>query len=372
MEGMESKPVIRNDPDYYEIKNLRLDNHNPRIPPEIRGHSQIELLIYMEERFDLLPIARSMSDNGYFDEEPLVIIPNPDEAGTFTVIEGNRRLAALKFLTDPELRTRSNARTQYAKLAENAVENLLAIPAVRYEDRDQTKSMLGFRHISGIMKWSAISKARFVQDYIRNRRDLDFAQIARILGDSTGVIRRNYATFRIYLQAETIGYDVSKVEKNFSIFYTAIGRVPFQQYLGFRIAGGSVDSFETPIQPEFHENLKQIIQWVHGDDTIGAAISDSRDLKYLAAVLTSDDALSYLKAGGRLLDAFSLTVTEEQSVIDSYQKASFHIEESLRFLHRHKANADIRKVIERCAESFAQALSHFPEIKAEYFENEEG
>ena len=109
---MESKPTSENKPQHYKVASLRLDNLNPRLPAEAKQFSQVQLLMHMEEHFDLLPIARSMSDNGYFDEEPVIIIPKEDETGVFIVIEGNRRLAALEFLTDPELRAKSAYKEQ--------------------------------------------------------------------------------------------------------------------------------------------------------------------------------------------------------------------------------------------------------------------
>src|SRR3990170_2681579 len=135
---METKPKSNNKAEYYAVSSLRLDNLNPRLPDEAKNYSQVELLMYMEEKYDLLPIARSMSDNGYFDEEPLIITEKKDEPGACIVIEGNRRLAALKFLTDPDLRAKSEYKKEYEELANSAKENLLEIPAVKYEDREET------------------------------------------------------------------------------------------------------------------------------------------------------------------------------------------------------------------------------------------
>lgn len=367
---MEAKPIFKNLPKYYNIKQLRLDNLNPRLPLERRNDTQIDLLLYMEKYFDLLPIARSMSDNGYFDEEPLIVIPKNDEPDAYIVIEGNRRLAALKFLTDSELRARSIYKDTYEKLAESAVENLNEVPAIRYETRALTQSMLGFRHISGIMKWSAFNKARFIHDFVRDKRELDYSQIARILGVQTSVIRRNYTIYRVYLQAQSLEYDTSRLERNFSIFFTALGYLPIQNYIGIKIANSTVDDFEEPVSERHHDNLNQLILWVHGSETERPIISESRDLKYLSLILKSSDALKYLEAGGRLLDAYSLTESEENSVIDSLTKASYNIDESLRFLHRHKDNQKVQQVVDRCAGSLLQALQHFPDILVKYFPKE--
>ena len=318
--------------------------------------------MYMEENFDLLPIARSMSDNGYFDEEPVIIIPKEGEEGAFIVIEGNRRLAALKFLTDPDLRAKSAHKSGYEELAASAKENLLRIPAVKYETRIETTAMLGFRHIAGIMKWPSLNKARFLHEFVDKNRDLDFSEIARILGDETSVVRRNYATYRIYLQVKDLGIDTSRLEGDFSIFFTALGRLAFQDFLGIEIRSSTPTELEKPVPEDHFAQLKELVIWIHGTEDTDPIITESRDLKYLAAIVSSEDALTYLRSGGKLLDAYSLTTSEQQSVIDSLNKASFHIEESLRFLHRHKDDTNVRKAISRCAESLKQALANFPGI----------
>jgi hypothetical protein len=359
---VESKPTSDNKPELYEVAKLRLDNQNPRLPAEARALSQADLLTYMEEHFDLLPIARSMSDNGYFDEEPVIIIPQEHEPGFFVTVEGNRRLAALKFLTDPIFRAKSAYKEQYLELYNTAVENLLRIPAVKYDSRKETTAMLGFRHIAGIKKWSAFSKAEFVHNFANDNKSMTLSDISRELGDNLSSIKRSYATYCIYLQANGLGIDTSNVAEDFSVFYTALGRVAVQDFIGVRIAECENQKSENPVPKTNYEQLEELITWVHGKKRI---IQDSRELKKLAAVLESKEALAHLRAGGTLNDAFSLTSGENEAIINSINKASFHIEESLRYLHRHKDDTNVRSALLRCAQSLRQAMSYFPDLETE-------
>src|SRR5436309_1990830 len=111
------------------INQLELDSENPRLAQEFRGASQLELLKILFHQFNLEEIAYSMAENGYFDEEPIVVVPiklpkkykstefetveNYETALSriishgeikFTVVEGNRRVASAKLLVDEELR----------------------------------------------------------------------------------------------------------------------------------------------------------------------------------------------------------------------------------------------------------------------------
>ena len=74
---------------------LLLDAENPRLPERIRRQSQSEILRYLREQGVLEELARSYLDNGFFQHEPLIVVRGGADAN-YTVVEGNRRLAALK------------------------------------------------------------------------------------------------------------------------------------------------------------------------------------------------------------------------------------------------------------------------------------
>ena len=52
------------------------------------------------DQADLMELVESIAANGYLDLEPLFVI---EEKGEKVVVEGNRRVAAIKVLTDPDL-----------------------------------------------------------------------------------------------------------------------------------------------------------------------------------------------------------------------------------------------------------------------------
>ena len=83
------------------LELLLLDPENPRLPEDILGEDQNELIEYVAGEYDSLSIAKSISLYGYFLSEPLIAIENEDDH--YLVVEGNRRLAALKLLNDETL-----------------------------------------------------------------------------------------------------------------------------------------------------------------------------------------------------------------------------------------------------------------------------
>ena len=82
-----------------EINKLILDSANVRIPDYIQGEDrQQALLRYLINSEDVLSLVRSFLTEDYIDiKYPVVIKDN----GKYVVLEGNRRVSALKVLCDP-------------------------------------------------------------------------------------------------------------------------------------------------------------------------------------------------------------------------------------------------------------------------------
>src|SRR5437762_13789624 len=81
------------------VGDINLDAYNPRLAANEEGRSQPELLRIMAERFKLEELADSIIASGYRPFDPLI---GATEDGQVVVLEGNRRIAAIKLLLNPE------------------------------------------------------------------------------------------------------------------------------------------------------------------------------------------------------------------------------------------------------------------------------
>src|SRR6266851_6194341 len=140
------------------IDQLELDPQNPRLPSGSISPSQDELIAVLAKDYSLGELARSFLDNGYFQEEPLVVVPH---GSLFRVVEGNRRLATLKILSDPRLVDLLRLGPEWRGLAGEWAGRAIAIPVLVYSDREDIIPFLGFRHISGVKQWRPREKAKF-------------------------------------------------------------------------------------------------------------------------------------------------------------------------------------------------------------------
>ncbi len=86
-----------------ELDRLLLDLDNYRIPT--RRDDEAGALKYLFASEDVLGAARLILRDGYFDNEvPIVIAASlPGALPAYIVLEGNRRVSALKALNDPAI-----------------------------------------------------------------------------------------------------------------------------------------------------------------------------------------------------------------------------------------------------------------------------
>ena len=118
---------------------LRLDPENPRLPREQDRSSEPEQKILSEfyRRYNLIELAFSIADKGFTPRhaEALLVVAAPDAPEQYIVVEGNRRLATLKLLTNAKHRQHVRATSAWGELAAQAAKkDLDPVPVVVYDN----------------------------------------------------------------------------------------------------------------------------------------------------------------------------------------------------------------------------------------------
>jgi hypothetical protein len=142
------------------VDAIRLDKQNPRLPEEMLNESQRLIMHYMIAHFKILEIAKSIVKNGFFiNELPIAA----KERKHFVVVEGNRRIIALKLLRNPDLAPPRKKHT-YARLAENIdVNQWEKLSMYIAPSKDAVAPILIARHGSEMTApWQRIMKMRFL------------------------------------------------------------------------------------------------------------------------------------------------------------------------------------------------------------------
>ncbi len=362
------------------IDKLFLDPNNPRLPEDAQGKRESELMKYLYKGFNLDELVDSMSQNGYFQEEPLVVIPQKlpkeikqedvyskkfevyinDEKTKFTVVEGNRRLAAAKLITRSEIRVALNIK-HWNEPTHEIIEDLSSLPAIVYRKRSEVVPYLGVRHIVGIQKWDSYAKARYIANLIDEGKKLQ--EVEAQIGDSQGSARKNYISYKLLQQArDEFDYDTKAAEDDFSLLILAIGQGKIKRYLGLPTRIKDTDT-ESPAPNEKVDNLKNFMSWLFGDERYDPVIKESRDItSYLSHVVESPEALKHLERTRDLSAAYDLSDGEERMVLRYLATANDKLRIVLGLVHRHKTE-DVIDEVEKCSETTKQLLKTVKEIE---------
>ena len=182
-----NKPVPSGDGthiyDRMSVDDLLFDAENPRLVEYTLSAtpSQFDLLKALWEKMAVEEVAMSIAHSGYFEHEPLFVERRSD--GKFVVIEGNRRLAAVKLLLDGELRKRIGAKDlpSIDAIDRSRRATLQTLPVIQ-TTRKKVWRYLGFKHVNGPSTWGSYAKAQYsgasaqstVWDFARRYRHPDW------------------------------------------------------------------------------------------------------------------------------------------------------------------------------------------------------
>ncbi|MDR3361272.1 MAG: hypothetical protein LBO64_00215 [Desulfovibrio sp.] len=278
------------------LHQLSFDPENPRLPVRKRDEGE-EVLEWMLRNGNILELMLSIAVSGYSDAEPLLATPKRDGAG-YIVVEGNRRLAALKLLANPALaRLRKKSVMEIASTAD--ISDSTPIPALVYPKRADILDYLGYRHITGIKPWGSRQKAEYLKQLLQSRTTDDapvqkiLEQVAEMIGSKAYYARKLLTTLAVVELAEENAFwgseFLDRIDANFSVLHTALSYENIRAYIGLDESADGKDV--SGIQ---HEKTKDVLQWVCGNQKI---IKESRELKRLNAVIGNDVALKKLKGG---------------------------------------------------------------------------
>jgi hypothetical protein len=312
--------------------------------------------------FDVLTIGESIVDNGYFLQEPLVVVK---ENNQLIAVEGNRRLAALKLLFQPEFTKASQNAGMWSRLSKKAPADAARPPVVVYGSRKEVTNFLGYRHIAGTLKWDPPSKARFIAAIVEGAGSkADFKTIAQETGSSESVIRNYYITERVLAQAKAKQIDTSGMERNLAVFYRALSSRPIVEFLGIKKNEGP-ESLRQPVPKPKIERLEEVIGYIHGSGKSPPVITDSRQLTMLGEVLESSPALENLRIERNLLSAYQLTSGEEKRLIRNLERATISLRDALKDSYRYKNSNRVKELVKECVQAVNALLRDFPEENRE-------
>ncbi len=295
-----------------DVHKLMLDGKNPRLAEFAIGSkpTQSELLKILWQQMAVDELAMSIAAIGYFVYEPIYIT---EEESKLVVIEGNRRVAAVKLLLDPEARSKLKI-TDLPRISAARAKEISTLPVVRTTRRDLWQ-YLGFKHVNGPAKWGSYAKAQYIAG-VREQFDVPLESIAEQIGDKNRTVQRLYRAMMVIRQAEAAGVFTRenryKGSFSFSHLYTGLDYEGFKRFLN--IKDESSES-EKPVPANRMAELGELCRWLYGDrrENVKPVIaSQNPDLAVLDEVLLKDASIDSLRNGMPLLIARDVSLGDEK------------------------------------------------------------
>ena len=302
-----------------ELNYLHFDPRNPRLPKDVDGNDVESVIDYMIRSANVTDLMQSIAESGFFTEEPLLVLPVAEGSEDYYVVEGNRRLAAVMLLQNPELA--SSKKKTISKIVEEASNRPTLIPVLEYgvEDRRSIYDYLGYRHITGVQEWKPLAKAKYVEElynahYDASQDDPEKAvirKIARLVGASTrpDYVSRLLTGLRLYEYVDDLGYEeLAGAKIDFSLITTALSYRSICEFIG--ISSGSDYHLEGLKDAE----VKELFLWMfeEGQD-FTSRVPDSRNIKQLSKVVADDVALAKFRDRNTLSVAYAYTDAPDEN-----------------------------------------------------------
>lgn len=338
---------------YFDVEDLNLDPLNPRLGRHRMSinTSQDELLEIMRE-WVLEELALSyLESGGFWSYEPLIVIKDVLYGNNcLIVVEGNRRLAALKMLKKAS-EGDSSSNNWTSMLDDREIPDGLFedIPCVVVASRESVQSFLGFRHVTGIKQWAANEKSDFIVSMI-DKSEYTYKQVARKIGSNIATVRKNYLAYKTLLQMEEQidSFDPKRADNRFAILYMTLSTVGAQKYLQINLEVSPGLNCK-PVPQDHLDNLKHFSIWLFGTTDTPNIVTDTRQAAAFGKILESPDAIDYLivTKEPKFDVAYRIAGGDEEETINYIRQAIYNIESALMRVHAFKTSHELQKAVER-------------------------
>ncbi|MBF0181752.1 MAG: AAA family ATPase [Magnetococcales bacterium] len=218
------------------LKNLYLDHNNFRLIHEV---DQVNVpddrikekdvvnrtyrMIVGDKNQNIQDLVDSFKSNGYLPVDQIQVRELPD--GGYVVVEGNRRIAALKYLSN-EYEQKS---IDLGRLDKNVFSK---VPIVLYEDSDEVHhlTLMALKHISGNRKWGEWNQAKLLETLIK-KHNISEEDVCRRVGITKTELRRSIRALALGNQYQASDYGDQFNEAMFPIFREAARNTALKEWL---------------------------------------------------------------------------------------------------------------------------------------------
>lgn len=357
------------------LDRLHPDPLNPRFYKEDQNQGEDAALKVLVTQFSIDDLIFSLSQNGYFNEEPMVVVPKNlprlwkgkrsswlaaqegyeeflEKEAEFTVVEGNRRLAACKVLVAPDAFGYKYRSSTLPIISEAVRDDFQQIPYIAYGQREEVFPYLGVRHIGGVKKWEAFARAAYLKDLEDN---YSINQIEDMVGDKKSDIKSLLLAYDL-LDAAGEHIDPQTRDKaisSFSLLQLAVNQKPIRDFIGLTDKSPLASAADK-------KKLKQILEVLYGKKNSANLITDSRQITgKLKHIVQSPEAVQTLIEKRDIELAYEKSDGELEWIVRTLKKVNNSLESVALSLSDHVDNEEVYeqlRILERLMNKMQKLL----------------
>lgn len=280
------------------IEDLYLDPNNPRFwnqetrrkTPDSRTMEQsVQSRVEQEIRkHGIEELQNSILRNGFLPLDRIVVRPIRQSDGRYVIVEGNRRLAALRLLRqriEEETVVEDHISDEYLNKLQKDTDKIdvLVYEGSESDDDDISWILQGIRHLGGIRNWEPAQRAKLVSNQVENG-SASYTEVGQKFGLSpraVGRLHRSYKALEQMRQDEEFGQKTRN--DYFSLFEEAHRNINVRKWLAWN---------EDEFIFENNENLKIFYSWITPDEDSDNVrrIHDPKHVKCLGTLVGGNHA----------------------------------------------------------------------------------
>ena len=297
----ESTEQVRGKRHHVSLSRLFLDPNNFRfvdhpeyrpVPPENTFDSDVQRrttgFVLGRNQDNVRDLISSFKTNGWLDIDPILV--ERRERGRFLVVEGNRRVATLKYLQ----RRYDEDAIDLGKLDSSTFSEF---PVVLYRDTDERDRMvmMGLHHISGKRRWPAINRARAMEELLEHFSN-DADEVCQALGVSKREFNLSVRTLALVDAYKESDYGDQLQSDQYNLFREVLKSEAMRTWLGWNHATRTVSS---------QSNLNRLFSWMSREVVSDDGEEDGEDVDIAS---TSDPVIT---TGGHIRELAKIIADSE-------------------------------------------------------------
>ncbi len=320
MERLESKPK-----DSRNLKNFYLDPNNYRfidkegykyVGPDDILNSKIQQrtrnFIEGRQQEGVRDLLDSFKANGFLKVD--VIQLKRLGNNNYLVLEGNRRITALKILQE-----------EYNKgfdIGKFNPKTFASIPSEIHDEESETDHLIimGLKHISGNRKWPAINQAKLIYDYLSPYWDTDEYSVKEnklcvSLGITMYKLRNSQRAFHFILEYEKSDFGDQFRSEMYAIFEETTKKPSIKSWLNWN---------DDLYIVEHKEHLERFFKWISRYEEIDDDYQEEYEPKLIEPIISKSIEIRDLSKF--IDDGHALNVMEDEKSVSRGLVASGNID----------------------------------------------